>query len=120
MACEEDLLPFRSLEILGRLDDMLVVGDMNLYASVIADAVRELPGMEGRVRIRVKREESLDHLTLLLEGEGASSRDVRQALFSAYPETETNVENGNLRLKVRTGVELGDQIKGLKVVDERF
>ncbi len=112
-------LPFRTVQLLGRLDDLLVVGDMNLYGSVVADAVTDIPGAEGRVRIRVEREEMVDRLTLLVEGKEASPEEVRRALFSAYPKARTNVEHGILELEVRTGVDLSGQIKGFKIVDER-
>lgn len=45
---------------------------------------------------------------------------VRQALYDAYPELPTNVQNGNLILEIETGVGLGSQIKALKIVDQRM
>lgn len=112
-------LPFRAIQLAGRSDDMMVVGDMNLYGNVIADAVGKVVGASGRIEIRVDKLELTDRMVLRVEGGGAREEDVRQALFSAYSELPTNVANGNLLLAVETDVNLGNQIKALKIVDTR-
>lgn len=119
LECEQEL-PFRAFEILGRLDDMLIVGGVHLYATVVADAITDAVGGEPRVRIVIDREASIDLVTLLIGTDEAEPNTVRQAFFSAYPEAEDAVNVGRLNLEVKTGIDLGGQIKQLGVEDRRF
>jgi len=112
-------LPFRAIQLAGRSDDMVVVGDMNLYGNVIADVVGHIAGASGRIEIRVDKAELTDRMLLRVGGSDLREEDVRRALFAAYPECATNVKNGNLVLAVETGADLGSQIKALKIVDTR-
>jgi hypothetical protein len=43
----------------------------------------------------------------------------RSIPFEVYPELSTNVANGKLVLAIETDVDLGRQIKVLKIVDKR-
>ncbi len=113
-------LPFRSIRLLGRIDDMLVAGDMNLYGQVIAERIAQVPGATGRVELVLDKVGLTDRLRVRVEGGDVNANVVRQALYDAYPELPTNVQNGNLFLEVETGVDLGDQIKALKIVDQRI
>ncbi|MGM0401287.1 MAG: phenylacetate--CoA ligase family protein [Chloroflexota bacterium] len=114
-----DRIPLPAIQLLGRLDDMIVAGDANLHGSVIADAVTEILGSERRIRIRVDKVDMIDRLTLEMEGKEVSKEEVCHALYSVYPEARTSVENGHLKVEVTTGADLSDQIKALKMVDER-
>ena len=112
-------LPFNAVQLAGRTDDMFVAGDMNLYGNVIADAVAKVAGTSGRVVLRLDKVELTDRLTVRVEGRGVNADDVRNALFAAYPELRVNTANGNLILEIETDVDLGRQIKALKIVDGR-
>jgi phenylacetate-CoA ligase len=112
-------LPFSAIQLAGRSDDMMVVGDMNLFGNVIAEAVGKVPGASGRVEIRVDKVELTDRMTLRVEGNDVGVEAVRQALFAAYPELPTNIDNGNLMLEIEPDVALGQQIKTLRIVDRR-
>lgn len=116
--CSE-VLPFRAVQVLDRLDDMIVVGGVNLCASVIADSVHEAVDIESRMRILVDREDLTDLLTLAMETPEATVDIVRHALVEAYPEIEEAIGQGRLRLEVEAGVGLEGQIKGIAVVDRR-
>lgn len=112
-------IPLPAIQVLGRLDDMIVVGDAHLYGRVIADAVNEIPDSGRHIHIHVDKVGMIDRLTLKVEGEEDIEEAVRDALYSVYPRVRTRVENGQLRVEVTTGADLSDQIKALKVVDER-
>lgn len=111
-------LPLRAVAIKGRTDDMVVAGDMNLYGRVMAAAVGEVAGATGRIALILEKEGLRDRLTVQVEG-NAQSKDVQQALLRAYPELAVNTANGNLALRIETGVTLSAQIKAVKVVERR-
>jgi phenylacetate-CoA ligase len=113
-------LPFQSIQLLGRTDDMIVAGDMNLYGQVIAGRIAQVPEATGRVELVLDKVELTDRLRLRVEGTGVDPIAVRQALCDAYPETPTNIRNGSLILEIETGVDLGDQIKPLTIVNRRM
>ena len=110
-------LPFRGSQLLGRTDDMIVAGDMNLYGKVIAGRVAQVSKATGRVELVLDRVELKDRLRV--EGTGVDPSAVRQTLYDAYRETPVNIRNGNLILEIETDVDLGDQIKSLTIVDRR-
>jgi phenylacetate-CoA ligase len=105
--------------VAGRTDDMFVVGDMNLYGHVLADAVARVAGADGRIAILLDRVDLTDRMVLRVEGTGVDEEEVRRALLTAYPELGTNTANGNLILEIEPNVSLGGQTKALKVVDRR-
>lgn len=107
------------MELLGRIDDMIVAGDMNLYGQVIADRVTEVSEATGRIEVVLDKVELTDRLRLRVEGAGVDPEAIRQVLYDAYPELPVNIRNGNLILKVETDVDLDDQIKALRIVDRR-
>lgn len=116
-ACER---PLRAIQFLGRIDDLIVAGDMNLYGNVLANAIAQIPRASGRVAILLDKLGLTDRLLVRVEGEGVSEEKVRQVLFRTYPELPTNIANGNLVLVIDVGVRLGKQIKALKIEDARF
>lgn len=112
-------LPFRSIQLLGRIDDMIVAGDMNLFGRVIASQIAQIPEATGRVKLVLDKVELRDRLRVQVEGPGVISEAIRQVLYDAYPELPANIQIGNIILEIETGVDLEDQIKGLKIVDQR-
>lgn len=113
-------LPFGSILLGGRTDDMVVAGDMNLYGQVIADAIGTVPGATGRVRLEFDKAELTDRLRVNVEGHDANAGEVRGKVFAAYPELRENTRNGNLILEIETGADLSGQIKAVKIVDRRI
>ena len=111
-------LPLRAISLKGRTDDMIVAGDMNLYGRVIADAVGTISGTTGRIQLVVEKEDLTDKLTVKVEG-NPDRELVRQTMLAVYPELAVNTKNGNLRLQIETVIDLGAQIKDVKVRDLR-
>lgn len=113
-------LPLNAIKIAGRTDDMMVAGDMNLYGRIIVAAVGKVHGATGRVAIELAKKQLTDKMVLSVEGKSVRAEDVEQALFGAYPELEESIENGNILFEIRTGADLGSQLKDLKISDKRF
>jgi phenylacetate-CoA ligase len=111
-------LPLRAIKLKGRTDDMIVAGDMNLYGRVIADAAGTVSGSTGRVLLTVAKEGLADQLTISVEG-NPDKNLVQTALLTAYPELAVNTKNGNLGLLIETAIDLGSQIKDVKIIDLR-
>ncbi|HEY3426503.1 MAG TPA: AMP-binding protein [Negativicutes bacterium] len=111
-------LPLRAIKLKGRTDDMIVAGDMNLYGRVIADAAGTVSGSTGRVLLTVAKEGLADKLTIRVEG-NPDKNLVQTALLTAYPELVVNTKNGNLGLLIETAIDLGSQIKDVKIIDFR-
>ncbi len=111
-------LPLRSIKIKGRTDDMIVAGDMNLYGRVIADAISTVSATTGRVLITVAKEGLNDKLSLTVEGT-PEKESVQEALLTAYPELTINIRNGNMLLYIETTIDLGSQIKDVRIIDLR-
>ena len=112
-------LPFSAIQLAGRIDDMIIVGDMNLYGRIIAEAVAKVKGTTGRMSICLEKTGLTDKLVLNIEGKDINENDVKQVLFEVYPELKVNSKNGNLIFVIETGVNLGSQIKNIKIMDNR-
>ena len=112
-------LPVRAIRLQGRVDDMFIAGDMNLYGRVMAKAIGEIPGTSGRVELVLDKVDLTDRLVVRVEGNGVQKEKVRQTLFDAYPELERNTDNGNLILEIKVSADLGDQIKAVRIKDKR-
>jgi len=112
-------LPFGSILLGGRTDDMVVAGDMNLYGQVIADALATIAGATGRVRLEFDKVELTDRLRVRIEGGQVNVDEARARMFETYPELRENTANGNLILEIETGANLDGQIKSVKILDRR-
>ncbi len=108
----------QAIKLKGRHDDMIVAGDMNLYGRVIADTAGTVSGSTGRVLLTVAKEGLADQLTIRVEG-NPDKNLVQTALLTAYPELAVNTKNGNLGLLIETAIDLGSQIKDVKIIDLR-
>ncbi len=53
--------------VLGRADDTLVIRGVNVYPSAIEEALREVDGVGLEFRIRVRREGTMDEITVETE-----------------------------------------------------
>jgi len=112
--------PLSSVRLLGRTDDMIVAGDMNLYGRIVERIIAKIPGSTGKVAIKIDKVRLRDRLTLQIEGMGIDKENVLQSLFGEYPEIKENIKNGNLTVNIETGVDLSNQIKELRIFDLRF
>ena len=108
-----------SIHLEGRLDDLLLVGGLHLYAGVIADALAKLPGASGRLALIIDQVDRLDRLTLRVEGRGVAPAEVRQRLLARYPELDEPLANGGILLQIDPDANLGGQLKALQVDDRR-
>jgi len=111
--------PLGAIQVLGRADDLLVVGDMGLYASVLAEAVSHAPGATGRMCAILQKDGLLDRLKLIVEGNGVSTETVRALLFDRYPEMKINLDGRMYTLDIQITAELPGQFKPVKIIDER-
>ena len=112
-------LPARAIHLEGRIDDMFTAGDMNLYGRVLAKAIGQVPDTSGHVALVLDKVDLTDRLVVRVAGSGVEKAQVRQALFNTYPKLERNTENGNLILQIETDIDLDDQIKAVKIEDNR-
>jgi len=112
-------LPFGSITLGGRLDDLIVVNDLNLYGHILADAAGSAPGATGRMAILVDKADLVDRLTLRIEGSGVRAEDVLQRLLAAYPELRQRIQNRGLVLEIEPDAQLGDQVKAVHLHDAR-
>jgi phenylacetate-CoA ligase len=112
-------LPARAIHLQGRVDDMFVAGDMNLYGRVMAKTIGQVPGTSGHVELVLDKVDLTDRLAVRVEGRGVEEAKIRKALFDAYPKLRSNIDNGNLILEIEIDVDLSDQIKALRIKDTR-
>ena len=112
-------LPLSAIELVGRTDDMIVAGDMNLYGNVIANALLEVPGATGRLAIEVSRQQLTDTLLLKVEGAAVNAETVREVLLRIYPELRVNTGNENLTLQIEPTGKLDGQLKNVSIKDQR-
>jgi len=112
-------LPFGSILLGGRSDDLLVVNDMNLFGHILAEAAGRAPGATGRIAITVDKVDMVDRLTLRVEGQGVDAADVRERLLAVYPELMQGIQNGGLLLVIEPDAQLGGQLKALQLHDAR-
>jgi phenylacetate-CoA ligase len=56
--------------IRGRVDDMLIIRGVNVYPSQIEAVIPRVPGLTPNYRLVVTREQTLDELTVEVEGDG--------------------------------------------------
>jgi phenylacetate-CoA ligase len=56
--------------IRGRVDDMLIIRGVNIYPSQIEAVIPRVPGLTANYRLVVTREQTLDELTVEVEGSG--------------------------------------------------
>jgi phenylacetate-CoA ligase len=73
--------PMRRIEkITGRSDDMLIIRGVNVFPSQIEELILKQPGLSPHYLLELSKDGPLDHLTVLVEGEGAEG--LRHAIKS--------------------------------------
>jgi len=58
-------------KITGRSDDMLIIRGVNVFPSQIEELILKQPGLSPHYVLELSKQGPLDHLTVLVEGEGA-------------------------------------------------
>jgi phenylacetate-CoA ligase len=61
----------RMEKITGRSDDMLIIRGVNVFPSQIEELILKQPGLSPHYVLEVSKHGPLDHLTVLVEGEGS-------------------------------------------------
>jgi len=63
--------PMRRIEkITGRSDDMLIIRGVNVFPSQIEELILKQPGLSPHYVLELSKQGPLDHLTVLVEGDG--------------------------------------------------
>jgi phenylacetate-CoA ligase len=115
-------LPLRSFAIEGRIGDMFVAGDLNLYGRRIAEALQQVAGATGVVEIVLDKADHVDRLTLRVErraGQEVHPIPVREAVLAIYPELRTSLEVGALEMSIEPVERLDLGAKAYRVIDHR-
>ncbi|MEA3194451.1 MAG: phenylacetate-CoA ligase [Betaproteobacteria bacterium] len=70
----------RMEKITGRSDDMLIIRGVNVFPSQIEELILKQPGLSPHYVLELSKQGPLDHLTVLVEGEGVEG--LQQAIKS--------------------------------------
>src|ERR1043166_4024874 len=80
----------RMEKITGRSDDMLIIRGVNLFPSQIEELILKQPGLSPHYVLELTKHGPLDHLTVLVEGEGG---DGLQHAIKSYIGISVDVKN---------------------------
>jgi phenylacetate-CoA ligase len=100
----------RMEKITGRSDDMLIIRGVNVFPSQIEELILKQPGLSPHYVLELSKQGPLDHLTVLVEGEGA---DGLQHAIKSYIGISADVKNVPLNTIERS---IG---KAKRVIDKR-
>jgi phenylacetate-CoA ligase len=100
----------RMEKITGRSDDMLIIRGVNVFPSQIEELILKQPGLSPHYVLELSKQGPLDHLTVLVEGEGVDG--LRHAIKS-YIGISVDVKNVPLNTIERS---IG---KAKRVIDKR-
>jgi phenylacetate-CoA ligase len=100
----------RMEKITGRSDDMLIIRGVNVFPSQIEELILKQPGLSPHYVLELSKQGPLDHLTVLVEGEGG---DGLQHAIKSYIGISVDVKNVPLNTIERS---IG---KAKRVIDKR-
>jgi len=100
----------RMEKITGRSDDMLIIRGVNVFPSQIEELILKQPGLSPHYVLELSKQGPLDHLTVLVEGEGG---DGLQQAIKSYIGISADVRNVPLNSIERS---IG---KAKRVIDKR-
>lgn len=94
----------RRFELLGRSDEVLVIGAINISLSMVARILGQVPGLSGHFRMLACSQGMLDELVLEVESEVPLSRDeanvlegkILEALHHEKKELQVWLNNGSM------------------------
>jgi phenylacetate-CoA ligase len=103
--------PMRRIEkITGRSDDMLIIRGVNVFPSQIEELILKQPGLSPHYVLELSKHGPLDHLTVLVEGNGG---DGLQHAIKSYIGVSVDVRNVPLNTIERS---IG---KAKRIIDKR-
>jgi len=103
--------PMRRIEkITGRSDDMLIIRGVNVFPSQIEELILKQPGLSPHYVLELSKQGPLDHLTVLVEGQGA---EALQHAIKSYIGISADVKNVPINTIERS---IG---KAKRVIDKR-
>jgi phenylacetate-CoA ligase len=103
--------PMRRIEkITGRSDDMLIIRGVNVFPSQIEELILKQPGLSPHYVLELSKQGPLDHLTILVEGQGA---EALQHAIKSYIGISADVKNVPINTIERS---IG---KAKRVIDKR-
>src|SRR3954452_5266766 len=103
--------PMRRIEkITGRADDMLILRGVNVFPSQIEELILKQPGLSPHYVLELSKQGPLDHLTVLVEGQGA---EALQHAIKSYIGISADVKNVPINTIERS---IG---KAKRVIDKR-
>ena len=97
-------------KITGRSDDMLIIRGVNVFPSQIEELILKQPGLSPHYVLELSKQGPLDHLTVLVEGQGVE--ELRHAIKS-YIGISADVKNVPINTIERS---IG---KAKRVIDKR-
>jgi len=100
----------RMEKITGRSDDMLIIRGVNVFPSQIEELILKQPGLSPHYVLELSKQGPLDHLTVLVEGEGVEGL---QHAIKSYIGISVDVKNVPLNTIERS---IG---KAKRVIDKR-
>src|SRR5262245_49019479 len=100
----------RMEKITGRSDDMLIIRGVNVFPSQIEELILKQPGLSPHYVLELSKQGPLDHLTVLVEGEGV---DGLQHAIKSYIGISADVKSVPLNTIERS---IG---KAKRVIDKR-
>ena len=100
----------RMEKITGRSDDMLIIRGVNVFPSQIEELILKQPGLSPHYVLELSKHGPLDHLTVLVEGEGSEGL---QHAIKSYIGISVDVRNVPLNTIERS---IG---KAKRVIDKR-
>ncbi|MDC7240971.1 MAG: phenylacetate--CoA ligase [Spirochaetales bacterium] len=113
----------RITRIKGRTDDMLIINGVNVFPSQIEEVIMKMPGIGTNYLIKVRKEGTLDKLTIHTEVGAELFTDNAQDLHNLRRRI---VEELSASITIKAAVELHEpgflpvqQGKAIRVVDER-
>jgi phenylacetate-CoA ligase len=96
-------------KITGRSDDMLIIRGINVFPSQIEELVLKQPGLAPHYVLELTKRGPLDHLAVIVEGDGAACDALEQHIKSRI----------GISAEVRPGVVERSVGKAKRVIDKR-
>ncbi|MDQ5849624.1 MAG: phenylacetate--CoA ligase [Pseudomonadota bacterium] len=99
----------RMEKITGRSDDMLIIRGVNVFPSQIEELILKQPGLSPHYVLEVSKDGSLDHLTVVVEGEDGARTGLQKSI-KAYVGISVDVKLGSIERSIG---------KAKRVIDKR-
>ena len=113
------------IRVHGRLDDMIIIGHMNLYWDIdLENAIWGLPIKDYRVEILKDRQnyDLLHFYTIEEKDYDIKEEEIERAIKATNNELYTQIDEGLIKLKVTRVREFPEEFKGIKnkkIIDKR-